>query len=83
MIYTYNNLRCGVKISDRLYIAGSARGARFLKRCIVANFLKMGVLMKYRAVLAGLMAVCLFACVSYNHLPEHVRVVEFIVPGCD
>jgi len=39
--------------------------------------------MKYRAVLAGLMAVCLFACVSYNHLPEHVRVVEFIVPGCD
>jgi type IV pilus biogenesis protein CpaD/CtpE len=39
--------------------------------------------MKYRAVLAVLLAVSLFACASYDHLPDHVRVVEFIVPGCD
>jgi hypothetical protein len=42
-----------------------------------------GELMKHRAVLAVLLAVSLFACASYDHLPEHVRVVEFIVPGCD
>jgi len=40
--------------------------------------------MRYRAVCVGLMLAFLMgACVSYDHLPSHVRVVEFIVPGCD
>lgn len=40
--------------------------------------------MRYRALIVSLFMFCfLGACVSYNHLPENVRVVEFIVPGCD
>ena len=40
--------------------------------------------MRSRSVCMSLLMVCLLsACVSYNHLPEELRVVEFIVPGCD
>ncbi len=40
--------------------------------------------MRYQAMMVGLFTVCLLgACVSYDHLPANVRVVEFIVPGCE
>ena len=40
--------------------------------------------MRSRAMLVSLIMVCfLGACVSYDHLPANVRIVEFIVPGCE